>query len=234
MLVSQDVFDAVKREEMQACIFTTGAFTVSGGNMSQNGAIEINGLISEFMDLQEQWARDPSAFDWKTLQALAQKGASAYNEGNGPSFHMLALDGVRHSEFHERFLAYSLEAGFDPFKLARAGSGNVLIPVLGHSGLAEAANMNPSSAQMRASLMEIAQKRFGPLAQEGGEGTQDPNLIRTIEACAESIPLDLLAKFVPELAKSHTWATGRDSLEAVEGMLSDAELIADNISKPYG
>ncbi|MGH8809127.1 MAG: hypothetical protein ACREX0_14740, partial [Noviherbaspirillum sp.] len=137
--------------------------------MSRNGTTDINRLIGEFMDLQEQWERDAEAFDWNALQALAQEGASAYNEGAGPSFHTLALDGVQHGEFHERFLAYSLDAGFDPFKLAKTGLGNAVIPVLGHSDLADAAATNPSSARMRASLMEIAQARFGPLAHDAEE-----------------------------------------------------------------
>jgi hypothetical protein len=201
--------------------------------MSQNGTIDMNRLIGEFMDLQEQWAREPQGFDWSTLESLARRGASAYNEGAGPSFHMVVLDGVKHGEFHERFLASSIAAGFDPFKLAKTGNGHAMIPVLGHSGLADAASMNPISARMRASLMELAQARFGPLVQEGGADKQDADVIRIVEACAESIPVELLAKFVPELARRHD-AGGGQQMDAVEGLLSNAELIAEKNSKSYG
>jgi hypothetical protein len=191
------------------------------------------------MDLQEQWESDPSAFDWSPLQALARDGAQAYNEGSGPSFHSLALDGVQHSEFHERFLAWVLQAGFDPFKLAQAGSGNARIPVIDHAGLADAASANQSSARMQASLMEAARARFEPLAgeiQAGRPLSSDIGLLQQIEASAESIPHDLLEKLAPELARSHqakSKVRTADPVNPVEGYLSSAEVIIDN-SKPYG
>ncbi|MGE5622955.1 MAG: hypothetical protein ACM3WS_07370, partial [Bacillota bacterium] len=101
--------------------------------MTRHDPDEINRLIGEFTDLQEEWEKDPDAFDWSRLQALAYKGAHAYNEGYGPSFHALALDGVRHTEFHERLLTHLLHAGFDPFKLARTGSETAEIPVIDHA-----------------------------------------------------------------------------------------------------
>lgn len=55
---------------------------------------QINVLIGKFMDLLDQWENAPHAFNWDELQVLAQDGAQAYNEGDGPSFHALALDGV--------------------------------------------------------------------------------------------------------------------------------------------
>ncbi len=201
----------------------------------QNGHIEINDLIGEFMDLHEQWMRDPEGFDWSALESLARKGATAYNEGAGPSFHMLALDGVQHGEFHERFLTHSVDAGFDTFKVVRGGNGEAMLPVLCHSWLADAEAMNPSSARMRAFLMELAKKRFGGLVPESGEGVKDANLIRIIEACAESIPAELLVKLMPEMAKRHDWAArASEDLGAVEGRISNAEMIIENNSRVYG
>jgi hypothetical protein len=204
--------------------------------MSQHVANDINRLIGEFTDLQERWETEHDAFDWSALQTLARNSAQAYNEGAGPSFHMLALDGVEHNEFHERFLAYSLDAGFDPFKLAKTGSGNMVIPVIGHSGLLEAARWNSSSARMRASLMEYARAKFTlPVQKAENETiTPDDELYRIFEACAESIPLDLLGKVVPELAKSHAQTRAAHPGNPVEGLLSTAEMIVDNNSKPYG
>jgi hypothetical protein len=203
--------------------------------MSQQDVDQINRLIGRFMDLQEQWECAPAAFDWSALQVVARDGALAYNEGAGPSFHALALDGVQHGELHERFLAYSLEAGFDPFKLARAGSGTTEIPVIDHAGLAEAALSNASSSRMRASLMEIARARFAPLAQEIQSGkTPAPWLFRVVEACAESIPLDLLEQIAPELARPHHGQVKKQSVDPVEGYLSAAELIVESGTKPYG
>jgi hypothetical protein len=204
--------------------------------MSQNGANAINRLIGEFLELQERWEINPDTVDWAALQTLAQDGALAYNEGAGPSFHMLALDGVVHGEFHERFLAYSLGAGFDPFKLAKTGSGTTVIPVFSHSTLAEAARVNPSSARMHESLMELARTKFASLARETGDGATvppDPDLARAVEACSESIPPDLLAKIAPELAKSHT-RMSNGMVDPIEGRLTTAELIVDISVKPYG
>lgn len=204
--------------------------------MSDYDPNEINRLIGEFVDLQERWEEDPGNFDWAPLQALAAKGAHAYNEGAGPSFHALAIDGARHGEYHERFLAYSLQAGFDPFKLARAGAGTAEIPVIDHASLADAAQYNPSSARMRASLMEVARPVFEPLAQdiERGKAKASLWLFRVVEACAESIPLDLMERIAPELVKPHHGESKRKSVDPVEGYLSDAEMIVDSSVKPYG
>lgn len=204
--------------------------------MSQQDPFEINQLIGRFMDLQEEWERDPEAFDWGALQALAQQGVHAYNEGAGPSFHALALDGVEHKEFHECFLGYLLQAGFDPFKLTRAGTGTPPLPVLDHASLAEAALSNPSSARMHASLMEEARKRFGKLADDirSGKMQLQDDMLRRVEVCAESFPLDLLQAIAPELARPHHGETRRQVVDPVEGYLSPAEQMVDNSSRPYG
>jgi hypothetical protein len=204
--------------------------------MSEHDANLINRLIGKFTDLQENWDNHPQDFNWSPLQTLANEGAHAYNEGCGPSFHALALDGVWHGEFHERFLGYSLQADFDPFKLARAGSGTTEIPVIDHATLAEAALSNPSSARMRAALMEVARERFSSLAQEIQRGKPKSSLwlYRVAEACAESIPLDLLEQIEPELAARHPGEVRQQSVDPVEGYLSSAELIVDSSSKPYG
>ncbi|NGZ85204.1 hypothetical protein [Duganella aceris] len=124
--------------------------------MSILKANNINHLVGDFMTLYEQWEDVPSRFAWESLQALAQEGAQAYNEGYGPSFHILTFDGYPHGEFHERFLGYLLDAGFDPFKMVQDASGTKLIAVFGHTGLAEAALDNPYSARMQAALERIA------------------------------------------------------------------------------
>lgn len=204
--------------------------------MAEHDPDEINRLIGEFVDLQEQWGSEPDAFDWNRLQALAQQGAHAYNECCGPSFHALALDGVQHTEFHERFLADALKAGFDPFKLARAGSLTAEIPVIDHASLADASLWNPSSARMRAALMEVARERFEPLALEIERGKPQASqwLYRVVEACAESVPLDLLERISPELAREHHTQAREQSVDPIEGYLTSAEVIVEINSKPYG
>lgn len=117
---------------------------------------DINRLVGEFMTLYEQWEDDPARFKWQDLQALASQGAQAYNEGYGPSFHILSFDGYPHAEFHERFLRYLLDAGFEPFKQVRSASGDGQVPVFGHAGLEEAAQENAASARMLTMLMETA------------------------------------------------------------------------------
>lgn len=196
---------------------------------------EINRLIGEFVDLQESRESNPDAFDWGKLQTLARNGAHAYNEDAGPSFHALAIDGVQHSEFHERFLAYSLQAGFDPFKLARPGTGVAAIPVIDHANLAESALFNPSSARIRALLMELARTRFTPLAQEIQAGKPfSSEWFDVIDACAESIPLDLLEQIAPELAKAHHGEAREQAVNPIEGYLTAAEAIVETASRPYG
>lgn len=204
--------------------------------MNEHDPDRINRLIGKFSDLQEQWEEDPDAFDWAELQALARDGAQAYNEGAGPSFHALALDGVEHGEFHERFLAYSVESEFDPFKLSRAGNAAAEIPVVDHADLMESASYNPSSARMRASLMELARARFESIAKEAQGGSADAAAaLRIVEACAESIPNDILEKFAPELVRSHEGEEVKDkTVDPVEGYLSSAEAIVDRNTLPYG
>jgi hypothetical protein len=204
--------------------------------MSEHDPNEINRLIGRFTDLHEQWQSNPDAFDWGLLQTLARQGAHAYNEGSGPSFHALALDGAQHSEFHERFLAFSLQAGFDPFKLSRAGTGTPEIPVIDHASLAEETRSNPSSARMRAALMELARARFAPLAQEiqSGKPSASSWWYRVVEACVESIPVDLLEEIAPELVKPHHGEVRKQSVDPVEGYLSIAEVIVDSKNYPYG
>lgn len=204
--------------------------------MSERDPDAINRLIGEFVDLQEVWEKNPQAFDWLRLQALAQKGAHAYNEGCGPSFHALAIDGVGHSEYHERFLVYSLHAGFDPFKLAQVGTATAEIPVIDHELLSEAAWSNSSSARMRALLMEVARVRFEPIAQEIEQGKPESfeRWFRVAEACAESIPLDLLERIAPELAREHHAQVRGERVDPVEGYLCSAEVIVDSRSQPYG
>ncbi|RJF96536.1 hypothetical protein D3870_19000 [Noviherbaspirillum cavernae] len=196
----------------------------------------INRLIGRFADLQERWQNNPASFDWADLQALAQEGAHAYNEGAGPSFHALALDGTQHTEFHERFLTYSLEAGFDPFKLVKAGSGDTELPVIDHAGMAEEAQWNASSARMRAALMDVARTHFTPLAQEMRDGKADlpQEQLRIVEAGAESIPADLLEQIAPNLLKSPDRVERKQDVDPVEGYLSTAEVMVDSNSKPYG
>ena len=204
--------------------------------MSRSDPNEINRLIGRFMDLHEEWEGDPQSFDWTLLRALSREGASAYNEGAGPSFHALAIDGVTHSMFHERFLSYSMEEGFDPFKLARVGSRTDELPVVDHANLAEEARSNPSSARMRATLMEAARPRFEPLAQdiERGKPKSSLWLFRVAEACAESIPYDLLERIEPELTKMHYGTAREQQVDPVEGYLSAAEAIMDRKTNQYG
>ena len=198
-------------------------------------ADDVNRLIGEFTDLQESWEKDPAHFDWKRLEALAQDGAQAYNEGAGPSFHALALDGVEHSAFHERFLDFLLKAGFDPFRLARPGTGVAPVPVIDHASLCEAADANPSSTRMRATLMEIARERFAAVAEDAAtRGQLTPETMQAVVACAESIPSDLLERIAPELANRHRPGVRRHPIDAVEGYLSPAEIMAESSHAPYG
>ena len=156
---------------------------------------DINHLVGEFMSLYELWEDHPPSFSWQALQALAKDGAQAYNEGYGPSFHLLAFDGYPQGEFHERFLGYLLEAGFAPFKTVPAASGVTFIPVFGHDGLAQAALENPVAARMQAVLHDIARRRFGSEAAAEAIGAEE--LERIVLLCHDSIPDDVLSKIAP-------------------------------------
>lgn len=206
-----------------------------GTHMGRTSTDEINRLIGDFTLLQECWEASPESFDWSRLEALARDGALAYNEGAGPSFHALALDGVEHSVFHERFLGYLLDAGFDPFHLARPGTGVAPVPAIDHASLAEAAFSNRSSAAMRAALMEIARVRFGTVAQEARtRGGVSVESMQAVEACAESIPAELLRRIAPKLSEPHSNGLRRRPINPVEGYLSPAEMIVENSHAPYG
>src|SRR5471030_3520468 len=167
-------------------------------HMTMQKPNEINQLIGQFLELQEQWEDDAVRFNWDALKSLAAAGATAYNEGNGPSFQILAIDGMHHGEFHARFLDYSLEAGFDPFKLALAGSGRGVVPVLGHESLALSAQEHPWSAKMLAQLHDLARRRFdtefAPSAHSKAE------LEQTLLHCRESIPPDVAEKLAAAAA----------------------------------
>lgn len=152
---------------------------------------DINRLMGQFLDLQEQWEDVPENFNWEPLHALAIESAQAYNEGLGPSFQILAIDGMQHGEFHARFLDYALAAGFDPFKLLRAASGRGVVGVFGHESLAAAATHNSWSAKMHARLEDLARTRF---EAELETGVNAEDLGRTIAMFGDSIPADLLGK----------------------------------------
>ena len=117
---------------------------------------DINRLVGEYMDLYQEWEEAPSDPIWDRLKALADEGAQAYNEGRGPSFHILAFDGYPQDEFHERFLGYLLDAGFDPFKTVPASDGEHRIAVFNHEDLEEAAQYNPAAARMVQRMREAA------------------------------------------------------------------------------
>jgi len=153
---------------------------------------EINQLIGRFLELQEQWEDAPDHFHWDALKALAAAGANAYNEGNGPSFQILTIDGMRHGEFHAKFLEYSLQAGFDPFKLVPSASGRGVVAVFGHEALAAAAQDNPCSARMLASLHSLARRRFEAELMSPTYSRAD--LERTLLYCRDSIPTDVFEK----------------------------------------
>lgn len=160
---------------------------------------DINVLVGRFLDLQEEWENNPAAFDWSALQALAQEGAHAYNEGAGLSFHMLTLDGVEHGEFHERFLNDSLAAGFDPFKLVNTGSSSAHLPVFNHAGLAEAADANAASKRMRAALMQLASDRFTATVEQIERNEDSANAASdqaSIVACSDSVPPELFQRYL--------------------------------------
>jgi hypothetical protein len=167
--------------------------------MSMQKPNEINHLIGQFLDLQEQWEDSPEDFNWPALRELATAGANAYNEGNGPSFQILSLDGFQHGEFHLRFLEYSLEAGFDPFKLVQASSGQSMVAVFGHESLGDAVKHNLWSAKMQAILQNLARARFGSGIETEKIGLSAADLARTIECCRDSIPVDVLEKLSNEL-----------------------------------
>jgi hypothetical protein len=203
--------------------------------MGQTATDDINRLIGEFTYLQETCEQDPVHFDWMRLEALAQDGAQAYNDGAGPSFHALALDGVDHTAFHERFLEFLLKAGFDPFHLARAGTGVAPIPVIDHASLREAADINPSSARMHALLMQVARDRFAEAAdQAAAHGGIAPEMAQVVAACAESMPSDLLERIAPELVSPRQTSRRRSAVDPVEGYLSPAEIIVESRHVPYG
>jgi hypothetical protein len=167
--------------------------------------VNINALLGEFFDLQEQWESDPAGFHWEGLKALAQKGAHAYNDGAGAPFHALVLDGVCHTDFHDRFLSYSIEAGFDPFMLVTGSSGKPVNPVISHDSLAQASLTNKVSQRMRTALMDIARQRFSRLLERDFKDTSDDanaDVFAIIQACSKSLPLEILKEFAPELAKS--------------------------------
>jgi hypothetical protein len=165
---------------------------------------DINQLVGQFLDLQEQWEDFPENFNGAALKELASAGANSYNEGNGPSFQILCIDGLQHGEFHLRFLEYSLEAGFDPFKLVLAGSGQAVTPVFGHESLAYAAKQNPWSSKMQVCLQNFARTRFGSESEIEEISLSGIDLTRTIEYCQDSIPVDVLEKLSNALLAAET------------------------------
>jgi hypothetical protein len=153
---------------------------------------DINRLVGEFTDLYQEWEEAPSGYDWGRLKSLAGDGAAAYNEGRGPSFQILAFDGYPQGEFHERFLGYLLDAGFDPFKTVQAADGVNYVAVFNHEGLADAATNNPAAARMSERLRGLARQRLA--SADAAERR------RIILLCQESIPADVLKEMAPAFA----------------------------------
>lgn len=153
--------------------------------------IDINQLVGQYLDLQDQWQASPGTFNWEALKAVASAGANFYNEGNGPSFQILAIDGMEHGEFHLRFLEDLLEAGFDPFKLVQLGSGHGVTPVFAHESLAYAAQQNPWSARMQACLHNVARARFGSNDVDNTTAA-GIDFSHAIGCCGDSIPPDVI------------------------------------------
>lgn len=172
--------------------------------MSLHNPNDINQLVGQLLYLQEEWEESPDKFDWTPLEALAAAGATAYNEGNGPSFQILAVDGMHHDQFHLHFLEYSLAAGFDPFKLVQASWGRALAPVWGHEAMADAARSNPWSAKMQARLHEVARARFGSARDVAEMDLSAATLAATIEACRDSLPPDVLDTLAGALRAAQT------------------------------
>jgi hypothetical protein len=160
--------------------------------MNMQPTNDINRLMGLFLDLQEQWEDLPENFGWEALRKLAVEGAHAYNEGCGLSFQILGIDAMQHGEFHSRFLDYSLDAGFDPFKLVRANSGRGVVGVFGHEALAAAAPQNAWSAKMRTRLQKVARTRFDLGFVAAAYSNDDIDQI--IAICGDSIPPDVLLK----------------------------------------
>ncbi|TFW09887.1 hypothetical protein E4K72_03700 [Oxalobacteraceae bacterium OM1] len=203
--------------------------------MTQSHTADVNALVARFTELQERWEGNPDQFSWEALQELASAGAHAYNDEAGPSFHALVLDGVPHTAFHERFVRFSLDAGFDPFRLGTAGATQSTVrALLDHAALAQAAASNPASARMHAMFLEQARQRFGPMVEQARAGNADAmeSLQPVFTACAESIPSELLAVVVPELARAHGGGAG-GPFPGEEGYLSAAESAIDS-ARPQG
>jgi hypothetical protein len=58
---------------------------------------------------------------------------------------------------------------------------------------------------MRTALMDIARQRFSRLLERDFKDTSDDanaDVFAIIQACSESLPLEILKEFAPELAKS--------------------------------
>lgn len=174
--------------------------------MNMQAPNDINRLMGLFLDLQEQWEDRPENFSWEVLRELASEGAQAYNEGLGPSFQILAIDGMQHGDFHARFLDYSLDAGFDPFKLVRAASGRGVVAVFGHETLAAAAAHNSWSADMHARLQNLARTRFDAELEDAAHSKEDWE--RTIALFGDSFPADLLGKLSVAAANAERIGNG--------------------------
>jgi hypothetical protein len=144
----------------------------------------INRLVGDFMGLYESWQEAPESVNWGSVRTLASQGAQAYNEGNGPSFQILAFDGYPLGEFHERFFNYLLDEGFDPFMTLHSPIPTNRVAVFNHEGLADMAPHSPAAMRMLQRLREIARKRL--LAADSVERRF------IVQLCKESIPADIL------------------------------------------
>ena len=82
----------------------------------------------------------------------------------------------------------------------------------------------------------MARSRFEPLAQDIERGRPKSSLwmFRVAEACAESIPIDLLARIEPELTRAHHEGGREQKVDPVEAYLSAAEMILDSKINQYG
>jgi hypothetical protein len=74
-----------------------------------------------------------------------------------------------------------------------------MVPVFGHEALADAVHANPWSLKMQGALRALASTRFGAAMEADDFAHQSEDFMRMIEACRDSLPLDLLERVAAHL-----------------------------------
>lgn len=159
---------------------------------------DVEPLLIEWRELKDAWERSPAGADWQRLRLLAERSAVIRERGSGETLARKAMSLEEPDVFHEKFLEYLIEAGFDPFDAEGQPGGAPLDHGL---LLSQSSQGNESSRRMKARCDQLARVKFAPLTRGAvGRRVSEQELDRlrgSWDFFCPVLPQDLRARWRP-------------------------------------